>query len=1054
MPGSRSPEDSDPTPLARAAREADKARTPPFRPLGYTDYRYIGRGSQGQVFQCTEELTKRVVAIKFAHTGSNADKFSRELFHREVRTLSNLAHPNIVAIYTAQESPDGMFFVMPYVDGSSLTDYTRARPCPLVSRLCLFRTICLAVAAAHDARVVHRDLKPSNMLVDTDGVPHVLDFGLAGTHVYGLNDFSQTQRVGSIPYAAPELIEQKYDKSSYQADVYSLGVILFEVIAGRLPYPSQLNDKPGLIKDALEHKLVPLTDRYQSPIPAPLKSIVLHALERESSKRYKNAGDLAADIEAFLRHDRIRAHNGGALYKTTCYAWQKRRLIAIVAAATLPLVLLLTVSLGYRASTARETALRIQNTEQATSLATVSADLQSSLDLQQTLDDERKLQTTRADSAERDLTTAVNSLRETDLVVQAAVDGFLRPLLEQGALGTMPEASIAQRVIGQVDAEAFRPAGIWLPFPSIDSTIRARVLDRAARALTESRHTSAAVIIANAALESARQCPDRHVVARTLVTLGAATMYDLHYAEALTYLSDAVAQEGQLSNPDDAILVSALIFKATVLLRQDGLQDALAAAEQAHDIAHGARFVGTALHGQASLTRATALRYHSEFQCARDAAEESLTLFRLSGDTATLIAQAEGVLATIAEQEENYPRAERHGRTALAMFERGAGKSNPSTCTARHNLAKILARQGQYSEAIDLLDDNLSIRLASLDVADPDLIRSLSTLAALLVFTGRADDAMRILGNAIAFARASPASPQSQIAGILVTLGDLCANQSRLKEARAYYSEARTLYTATHGAESRECIQVAIRLATLLRYSGDWAQARSDLVALLEGLRKAGSVLALEMLSCLCELGDTHLACYDLRTAEEYYSEALLLNEVTQPSAILYAAEANQGLAAVFLALGDLAKAEATCQKALVAREACLPSCDIRCCRSRHLLADVLAEKGSYERCLVLLDSVDADYGRLLPGDHWLKAASTATRGVALLRSGQVEEARPLLRLAFDVLSKSNNVPLPYIVRVCERSAQLYNDIGMESEAKRWQERACELVRSGWSTIE
>ena len=210
----------------------------PFKEFGpYRIIRALGEGGMGMVYLAEREDLGSRVAIKVLRDAWLSPA-RRERFAIEQRTLAQLNHPSIARLYDADTSPDGTpFFAMEFVEGVPLTEYCKQHNCSIAERLRLFREVCEAVLYAHQHAVIHRDLKPSNILVKDDGTVRLLDFGIA-KHLQSLGEaVDQTMtglRLMTPAYAAPEQI--RGEQVGIQSDVYSLGVVLYELLAGRLPY--------------------------------------------------------------------------------------------------------------------------------------------------------------------------------------------------------------------------------------------------------------------------------------------------------------------------------------------------------------------------------------------------------------------------------------------------------------------------------------------------------------------------------------------------------------------------------------------------------------------------------------------------------------------------------------------------------------------------------------------------------------------------------------------------------------------------------------------------
>jgi serine/threonine protein kinase len=320
---------------------------------GYESARELSRGGQGVVYQAIQQSTKRKVAIKVLLEGPHASQAARRRFKREIELVAQLRHPNIISIFHSGTMPDGSrFYVMDYVPGVPLDRYVRERKLGLEDTLRLFAIVCDAVQYAHQKGVIHRDLKPTNIVIDASGVPRVLDFGLAKpltAPAASLISISQ-EIVGTLPYMSPEQAGGNSDEIDIRTDVYSLGVILYQLLTGRHPYPVE-----GRIPDVLRHitetpptppsrkweRGVGISRRAtrrlrvgQCPIDGEIETVVLKALAKERERRYQSAGELARDIRHYLAGEPIEARGDSLAY----VLWkQSRRFVrqAPVAALTL-----------------------------------------------------------------------------------------------------------------------------------------------------------------------------------------------------------------------------------------------------------------------------------------------------------------------------------------------------------------------------------------------------------------------------------------------------------------------------------------------------------------------------------------------------------------------------------------------------------------------------------------------------------------------------------------------------------------------------------------------
>ena len=340
-------------PAIAAARKGEERRIGAYRLV-----QEIGRGGMGAVYlaeRSDAEFPKRV-AIKLIKRGMDTDAVLAR-FRTERQILASLDHPHIARLLEGGTTDDGLpYFVMEYVDGVPIDDYADAKELSVVERLELFLRVCDAVSYAHQRLVIHRDIKPLNILVTPDGVPKLLDFGITKLLV--------------SEYASPEQVQGQ--RAATTSDVYSLGVVLFELLTGRLPYRFRSRtaevvihtittadpDCPSaaVVEEVEPHASEETTmqrriaspphrprtgdaraDRLRRRLRGDLDAIVLTALRKEPGQRYASVDQLADDIGRHLARRPVRARPDTMWYRGTKFV--RRNRLAVAAAATLILAL-------------------------------------------------------------------------------------------------------------------------------------------------------------------------------------------------------------------------------------------------------------------------------------------------------------------------------------------------------------------------------------------------------------------------------------------------------------------------------------------------------------------------------------------------------------------------------------------------------------------------------------------------------------------------------------------------------------------------------------------
>lgn len=965
--------------IASPLREGPGKRIGPYKLL-----QLIGEGGFGSVFMAEQEKpVARRVALKIIKLGMDTHQVVAR-FEQERQALAMMDHPNIAKVLDAGATDTGRpFFVMELVKGDPIAEYADKQSMTIDERLALFAQVCNAVQHAHTKGIIHRDIKPSNVLVSTqDGRPHakVIDFGIAKATLSRLTEktlFTEhRQLIGTPEYMSPEQAEGSLDLDT-RTDVYSLGVLLYELLTGTTPFTSQElrsaafgeiqriirevePPKPSTRLSSNTETIASVAAKRQTEpkrlgtiVRGELDWIVMKALEKDRQRRYETANGLAMDIRRYLSGEAVNAAPPSTAYRFKKFI-RRNRVMVTAGGAVASALLVGAVAFAWQARVAsdqRDLAVSAQQAEAEQRKVAEAARAEAVA--QQTEAEKQEAEAKKQEAEAKNQAAIASAVVKFQSDMLAAVDPSNLP--KDPATGE----------------------------PLKDKVTVMQALEAALKAIDGGSLKDSPMVEAGVL----------STIGNTLIALG-------RYEEALPVLQRALELRRAVSPDGSLEIAQSLDLFASVHQYLGRKADAVRLYREALEMRR--RFSPASPEGQQKIGIAMGNLGQSLWSAGDYAEAESLLRGALEielehpSKLPADAARTHDNLAKVLTEQNKLDEAEQQMRTALDLRIAAFPAGHPEIALGQGNLATVLIKAKKPAEAEQLLRASIAIRRATLSANHPEIAVPVRQLAGILREQGRLAEAEPLYREALALRRQTLPAGHPNIAVSLNNLAILLKDRGNLDGAEPLYRESLALRREAYPAGHPSIATALNNLAVLLRDQGKFAEAEPVLREALEIRRAALPAGSTEIASTLNSLGIVLYEQGKFAEAEPLIREALEMYRAKLPATQDNVAGSLNGIARALQGLGKTAQARAAWDEAIAMLRTKSPD-------GSALLAGVLRRSGSARMenndtgaaLAELQEAVAMGEKFLKPGDKQLKEYQESLAKCKAAMAGGAEPVNP-----------------------------------------------------------